>query len=81
MMGETKDHNSKKTDEHLAESLKKEALNSSNTTGPIPPEWTLLLISHDDELVEFDGFNLNYAEAKGILITFKMPILITGTFL
>lgn len=78
MMGEDSNPNLKPED-GAAESLKKDVFTQANESGPIAPEWTMQLISHDDDIVEFDGFNLNYNEAKGVLLTFKMPILVTGT--
>lgn len=76
MMGETATEGSK-AGEGAAESLQKEVF-SSTPAGPIAPEWTLQLVNHDDDLMEFDGFNLNYQEAKAALLTFNMPILVTG---
>lgn len=60
-----------------AETLRREAMNQG-ASGPVAPEWTLQVISHDDDILEFDGFNLNYNEAKGALFTFTLPMLITG---
>ena len=51
------------------------------------PEWSFLLISNgndpnyeDDDKMEFDGFNFNTNEAKGIEITIKLPLMTTGKF-
>lgn len=78
MMGEHQDSQYRPEDaKAAAESLKKEAL-GQGSSGPAVPEWSLQIISHDDEVVDFDGFNLNYNEAKGALITFELPVLVTG---
>lgn len=62
-----------------AESVQKEAFMQPAANGPIAPEWELLVESPDGELVDFDGFNLNYAECRAVVLVFSMPILVTGT--
>ena len=78
MMGESASNNPKHEDA-AAESLNKDAFTGSNSSGPIAPEWTMQLVNHDDDVIDFDGFNLNYNEAKAVILTFSMPILVTGT--
>jgi len=45
---------------------------------PREPTWSMQVISRDGEIVEFDGFNLNYQEAMGLVFLFDLPLLITG---
>lgn len=61
-----------------AEVLKKEVLFGAGNGGPVAPTWTLQMIAFDDEIVEFDGFNLNYNDSKGAVILFDLPMLVTG---
>lgn len=80
MMGEEHNKSYKSEDEKAAaETLRKEAFIGNQENGPVAPEWSLMMISHDGEHVEFDGFNLNYNESKGLEITFNLPILVTGS--
>ena len=44
--------------------------------GPRDPDWKLMVVNTDNEVTEFDGFNL--LEAKQILIVVELPILVTG---
>lgn len=77
MMAETSNPNLK-AEGGAAESLAKEAFIPASTSGPQTPEWELQLVNLDDEVIDFDGFNLNYSEAKAAVLTFSLPILVTG---
>lgn len=44
--------------------------------GPRDPDWKLMIVNTDNEVTEFDGFNL--LEAKELLIVFELSILVTG---
>lgn len=63
------------------EGLNKETFMGNQSGGPVAPEWTFQLISHDEELMDFDGFNLNYSESRGLELVFDLPMLVTGTFI
>lgn len=53
-------------------------LPEASSAGPRTPEWVMKLIDFEDEEVEFDGFNLNQQECKGVVLTIDLPLLITG---
>ena len=70
----------KKEQETLLEASKEDLLNSSSGSGHRQPDWKLKIISYEneDEIVEFDGFNLNPSDSKGVIIEMDLPLLVTG---
>ena len=80
VVGQTRNPNSPeeaKAAEEAAKKLGKEAFQEP-TTGVRKPDWKLKLINKDDEEVDFDGFNMNNIESKGLIVTFDLPALVTG---
>ena len=61
--------------------VQKEAFLAEDANRVREPEFTMQIITHDGELEDFDGFNLNYSEAMGVVYTLAMPMLVTGKFI
>ena len=62
------------SDEKLSSKL--DSTQSGFSSGPRDPDWTLRIVNHDNEVTDFDGLNL--LEAKELLISFELPMLVTG---